>query len=70
MTHEEMKEWINGADYEQLLLRWRDSSRDDPFFHNEIGDYYFKKIIDKREEVGEAEHKRVFDLLAWKGAQK
>lgn len=70
MTDEEMKQWVDAADYEKLLLKWRDAARNDPFFQDEMCEYYFKKIIDKREEVGEMEHRRVFKLLSQEEGDK
>ncbi len=66
MAYEEMKQWVDNATYEMLLLKWRDSPFDDPFFWGEMGEYYLQTIIDKRSEVGEEEHKRVLARLSWK----
>ncbi len=68
MTYEEMKQWVDSATYEMLLVRWRDLPFDDPFFF-QLGEYYLQKIVDKRSEVGEEEHKKVLSRLSWKGKQ-
>ncbi len=69
MTDEEIRQWVDSASYEMLLFKWCNSPFDDPFFWREMGEYYLQKIIDKRSEVGEEEHKRILMRLSWKGEQ-
>jgi len=53
MTTEDMKRWIDEAEYEQLLRRWRNSPGGDPIFQGEIGQYYSRVMATKRAEVGD-----------------
>ena len=64
MTPEE-KEWIDNADYEQLLTRWRNASIGSPWFQGETGKYYNKVMAQKREEVGPAECVRASKNIGW-----
>ena len=69
MTKDEMRIWIDNASYEKLLGHWlghwRSASVGDPFFVGEIGDYYKKKMAEKRNEVGDAEHVRASKSIRW-----
>lgn len=65
MTSEEMKQWINGASYRELLQKWRFASAGDPFFVGEIGDYYTKKMAEKHDKVGDTEHTRISKSIGW-----
>ena len=51
MTNEEMKRWIDGATYEQLLSKWRFAPVGSHWFRNEIGDYYSKVMAEKRDAL-------------------
>ncbi len=61
----EQKKWIDGASYEQLLRRWRFASAGDSIFHGEIGTYYYRKLREKRAEVGAVEHTRLSNVIGW-----
>lgn len=61
----DMKEWIDNASYEELLGKWRFAPAGDPFFVGEMGEYYARKMDEKRAEVGEKEHVRVSKALGW-----
>ena len=51
-TEDEMKQWIDGASYGQLLDRWRSAPAGEPIFQRPMGDYY-KEVMDrKKAEVG------------------
>ena len=49
MTEDEMKAWIDGSTYEQLLRRWRFGKVGDPFFQGEVGEHYSKVMFEKRD---------------------
>lgn len=49
-----MKEWIDGADIEQLLSKWRFAATGDPFFVGKVGTYYSKVMGEKRTADPEA----------------
>jgi len=61
----EMKAWIDKASYEQLLSRWRFAPVGSPFFTGEVGEYYTKKMAEKRSEVGDSEHVRTSKSIGW-----
>jgi hypothetical protein len=61
----DLKEWIDDASYEELLRRWRFAPSGDPFFIGEMGEYYSRKIAERRKEVGEEEHTRVSKEIGW-----
>jgi len=56
MTKEEMKKWIDNANYTELLRKWRFAPSGDPFFRGEIGDYYKAAITTKRREISNSQH--------------
>jgi len=65
MNPEEMKKWIDGASYKQLLSRWRFASAGDPFFMGEMGEYYQRKMAEKEVEVGQEGHVRASKSIGW-----
>lgn len=65
MNKEEMIKWIDKATYQQLLGHWRFAEAGDPFFMGEVGDYYKKRLSEKRDEVGHEEAVRVSKTLGW-----
>jgi len=46
MTNKQ-KKWIDSADYEALLRRWRFAPSEDAMFQGETGEYY-RKVMAKR----------------------
>ncbi|HMZ92971.1 MAG TPA: hypothetical protein PLD56_00480 [Chitinophagales bacterium] len=42
------KNWIDNADYEQLLYKWRYSIVGEQFFLSEIGNYYKSVMLEKK----------------------
>lgn len=49
--NERIKEWIDGASYEQLLSKWRYSPIGDPMLQGEAGEYYSKIMFQKKSTV-------------------
>ena len=43
----EQKEWIDSADYESLLKKWRFAPTNDWVFLGECGKYYFQVMTQK-----------------------
>lgn len=60
-----MKAWIDQAGYEQLLGKWRSAPVGSPWFQGEVGDYYVKKMAEKREQIGDAAHVSASKSLGW-----
>jgi len=56
MTEQEMKDWIDNASYQDLLGKWRFAPVGDPFFRDEVGQYYKTRMHERRAEVGNASH--------------
>lgn len=48
-----MRAWIDSADYETLLHKWRYAPAGDPYFIGDIGEYYSKVIREKKAELPE-----------------
>lgn len=67
-TDAEMRAWIDQADYEALLRRWRLAPTGSPFFAGEVGQYYEARLAAKRREVGAAEHVRASKSIGWLAA--
>ena len=65
MNTEEMKKWIDNASYEELLRHWRFAPVGDPFFRDEVGDYYSAKMAEKRDQIGHEEAVRVSKHLGF-----
>ena len=65
MTEEEIKAWIDNANYEDLLYKWRFVPTGSPFFQGEMGKYYEVIMARKRKEVGDAEHVRASKSIGW-----
>lgn len=61
----QMKAWIDGASYEALLSRWRFAPVGSPWFQGEIGEYYMKKMAEKRATVGDAAHVSASKSIGW-----
>lgn len=62
---ERMKLWIDTAPYQELLWKVRFAPAGDSFFQGEMGVYYLKRLKEKREEVGDAEHVRASKAIGW-----
>ena len=63
---EEMKKWVDNANYYELLEKWRFAFAGNAFFQGEMGDYYSEVMKKKREEIGNAEHVSVSKALGWR----
>jgi hypothetical protein len=60
--NEQFKNWIDNADYEQLLSKWRFASVGDPMFQGEIGDY-FRKVMSEKKKT--ANHVQASKNIGW-----
>lgn len=67
MTETEMLQWIDTADYEGLLRRWRMDPAGSPWFQGEIGAYYFEMMAARGEDIDPAERVRVSKAIGWGG---
>lgn len=65
MTNEEMKGKIDNMSYITMLSYWRFEPTGSPWFQGEIGDYFTKKMAEKRKEVGPNVHTATSKFLGW-----
>ena len=63
MTPEE-KAWIDNANYEGLLYRWRFSPTGDTMFTGETGKYY-SKVMFAMKNANTEEHIRASKKIGW-----
>ena len=62
---ESQKEWIDNANYEALLRKWRFAATGDPFFQGDTGDYYSKAMAKQREAEGHDASVRASKNIGW-----
>lgn len=65
MTNAEMKEWIDNASYEELLMKNRFAPIGDKFFAGEIGKYYMSAMNQKKEMVGQENAVKASKKIGW-----
>jgi hypothetical protein len=65
VTVDEMKSWIDNASYQDLLNKWRFAPVGSPWFQGELGDYYSKKMAEKRNLVGNEEAVKASKSIGW-----
>ena len=58
----QIKQWIDDANYQQLLFKWRYHPVGDPMFQGEVGDYYRKVMVEKRKT---ADHVQASKNIGW-----
>ena len=64
MNYNEMKQWIDNADVESLLSKWRFAKAGSPWFVGEIGEYYSSKLKELREK-NPNEYTRASKNIGW-----
>jgi len=64
---ESQKKWIDNANYEELLSRWRFAPLGDSMFQGDTGDYYSKIMREKRESMENDEHVNASKRIGWQG---
>lgn len=60
-----MKKWIDSANYEQLLQKWRNAPSGDPFFQGEIGKYFSEVMKRKKDETPPEEQVAASKRIGW-----
>jgi len=65
VTPEQMKEWIDGATYAELLSKWRFAKVGSPWFQGEIGKYYSKVMFERKKQVGEGAAVAASKAVGW-----
>jgi len=66
MTKKEMLKWIDSATYEELMYRWRFAPASDPFFQGEVGDYYKRKLLEKKRGIPQEKQVAISKKLGWR----
>jgi hypothetical protein len=65
MTPEEMKAWIDGATYMQLLSKWRFSPTGSPWFTGTVGEHFTKRMAEKRNELDHEDLVAASKSIGW-----
>lgn len=65
MTEAEMIEWINTADIDALLYRWKFEASGSPWFTGAVGDHYSATIAKHRKEVEAAAWTTATKSVGW-----
>lgn len=60
-----MKEWIDNANYYQLLEKWRFAPSGSPWFQGEVGKYYTAAMEKKRSETPPGEQVAASKAIGW-----
>ncbi len=65
MEKSEMKKWIDGATYEQLLSKRRFAPIGSPWFQGEIGEYYTAALHRKKSQITAGEAVAASKHIGW-----
>lgn len=63
---EKDKSWIDQADYETLLRKWRFGKSPEPLFMWETGSYFVKTMYEKKIKLSFSEQVRINKSVGWK----
>lgn len=59
------KAYIDNMSYTQLLHRWRFALIGDPWFQDETGEYWGKRMQEMRQKQGNDIHVKASKLIGW-----
>jgi hypothetical protein len=65
MSVVDMKWWVDGASYEQLLGKWRFEPSGSPWFEGEMGNYYQAVMLQRSRETSDEARVRASKSLGW-----
>lgn len=65
MSLADMKRWVDGASYEQLLGKWRFEPSGSPWFEGEMGEYYQAAMLQRSRETSDEAKVRASKALGW-----
>ena len=65
MNEGQMKKWIDEAEYDALLTKWRFEPVGSPWFQGEIGKYYAEAMARKRAETHSDELVSASKRVGW-----
>ncbi len=60
-----MINWIDNADYDDLLSKNRFAPSGSKFFQGKVGDYFLAKMKEVRAKIGDAEHSATSKRIGW-----
>jgi len=66
MIPKEIKEKIDGMDYESMLRKWRFAPVGDSMFEGETGDYFQGIMLKKKAEIGDEAAVAASKRVGWK----
>lgn len=64
---EDIKNWIDSADYRTLLEHWRNAPCGDLMLQGDTGEYYKKAMFEKRDTLTTAECVAASKSIGWEG---
>lgn len=62
---DEQKRWIDKADYEELLQRWRFAPVGNPLFQGDTGEYYRKIMTKKKQQICVSARVQASKAIGW-----
>jgi hypothetical protein len=65
MSIVEMKRWVDGASYVELLRKWRFEPSGSPWFEGEMGEYFQAVMSQRSQETSGEERVRASKSLGW-----
>tara|TARA_Y100000310_G_scaffold332909_1_gene409415 strand:+ start:1368 stop:1568 length:201 start_codon:yes stop_codon:yes gene_type:complete len=65
MAEEEMRDWIDDANYHTLLQKNRFAPVGGPLFQGEVGRHFLRVIAQKRDELPSGEAGRISKEIGW-----
>ena len=65
LTKEERLAWIEGANYQELLAKWRFEPIGSPWFEGEVGAAYTKAIGVRRDQITGPEAVAASKAVGW-----
>ncbi len=63
--NEQIKKWIDGASYEDMLREWRFALAGDPMFQGETGEYFKKTMQEKKNALSADQQVRASKKVGW-----
>lgn len=60
-----IKNWIDNANYLQLLEKWRNAPLGDPYFQGEEGKYYRKVMEQRKAALSQQEQVSTSKQIGW-----
>lgn len=65
LSEARMKMWIDAASYEELLSRWRHVPSGSVWFQGDMGEYYKRKMAERRDALTHDERVEINKRVGW-----